>query len=292
MYNSQKFLLITSIFGVAVFSSGALAQSSSMVPNSGAYIGLGFGANTTQFSGQQVQATGISTVTNTATGSLVSGGTASGPPAGVNIGNQGSTSPTIQAGYFQKLQDSNYLWGAKLSYSYMGGATSTANRIRIPQYGTFADGTPFTGNAVASSYQKTINNQISLIPYFGESFERSTIYFGVGPTLSQVNTKVNNLVGFADINGTRTDISGSPQTFSSTQWFFGGAATIGGTYFLDRAWFLDFNYTYSMSQNKTINFNSTFYNPSTPNTFSGSLIGSTMGTSIVQTLGLTINKVF
>jgi hypothetical protein len=33
-----------------------------MVPASGTYIGLGFGASSTQFNGQQVQATGISTV--------------------------------------------------------------------------------------------------------------------------------------------------------------------------------------------------------------------------------------
>ncbi len=33
-----------------------------MVPASGAYIGLGFDASSTQFNGQQVQATGISTV--------------------------------------------------------------------------------------------------------------------------------------------------------------------------------------------------------------------------------------
>lgn len=292
MNKSQKIVLLASMVAAGVFSSQAFAQSSSMVPNSRAYLGLGFGANTTQYSGQEAQATGISTVTNTASGKVVSNGTAGGPPVGINVGNQSSISPTIQAGYFQKLKDSSYLWGAKLSYSYMGGNTSTADNIRIPQYGAFANGTPFTGNAIASSYQKTINNQISFIPYFGQSFERSTVYFGVGPTISQVNTKINNLVGFADINGTRTDISGSPQSFSSTQWVFGGAATIGGTYFLDKAWFMDFSYTYSMSQNKTNNYYSTFYNPGTPNTYSGSLIGSITGTSTVQTLGLTINKLF
>lgn len=292
MNKSQKIVLLTSVLGLTAISSQSMAQSMSIVPNSGAYVGVGFGANTTQYSGQQVQATGISTVTNTASGKVVSSGTAGGPPVGIDIGNQSSFSPNIQAGYFQKLQDSSYLWGAKLAYSYMGGNTSTNNFIRIPQYGTYANGTPFTGNAIASSYQKTINNQISFIPYFGQSFERSTIYFGVGPTLSQVNTKINNLVGFADINGTRTDISGSPQSFSSTQWLWGGAATLGGTYFLDKAWFLDFSYTYSMSQNKTNNYYSTFYNPATPNTYSGSLIGSSTGTSTVQTLGLTLNKVF
>lgn len=292
MNKSQKIVLLTSILSAAALPTHAIAQSTSIVPNSGAYLGLGFGANTTQYSGQQVQATGISTVTNTASGRVVSSGTAGGPPVGIDMGNQSSIAPTIQAGYFQKFKDSSYLWGAKFSYSYMGGSTTTTSGIRIPQYGAYENGTPFTGNAIANSYQKTINNQISFIPYIGQSFERSTVYFGVGPTISQVNTKINNLVGFADINGVRTDISGSPQSFSSTQWVFGGAATLGGTYFLDKSWFLDFSYTYSMSQNKTNNYYSTFYNPATPNTYSGSLIGSSTGTSTVQALGLTLNKVF
>jgi hypothetical protein len=266
--------------------------STSFVPNSGAYIGLGFGANSTQFNGQQLEATGISTVTNTSTGAPVSAGTAGGPPVGIGMDAVNSISPTIQAGYFQKLQDSSYLWGFKFAYSYMGGATSTNNYIRVPQYGAYENGTPFTGNAIASSYQKTIQNQISLIPYFGQSFERGTIYFGVGPTLSQVNTKINNLVGFADLNGVRTDISGVAQNFSSTDWVYGGAAMLGGTYFIDRTWFLDFTYTYAMTQNKTSNYFSTFYNPSSPNTYSGSLIGSSTGTATTQTIGLTLNKLF
>ena len=182
--------------------------------------------------------------------------------------------------------------GAKFSYSYMGGSSATTNRILIPQYGTYPSGASFTGNAVAASYQKTIKNQISLIPYFGQSFDRSTIYFGVGPTLSQANTKIDNLIGFADLNGVRTDVSGTPQNFSATQWVYGGAAMLGGTYFLDKAWFLDFSYTYAMTQNKTSNYYSTFDNPGTTTSYKGSLIGSSTGTASIQTVGLTINKLF
>lgn len=274
------------------FFSNVQAESISLVPTSGAYVGLGFGANSTQFNSQRLEATGISTVTKTSDGSPVSSGTAGGPPIGVEMSETNSIAPSIQAGYFQKFQDSSYLWGAKFSYSYLGGSTSTTDRIVIPQFGTYSDGTPFTGNAIASSYQKTIKNQISLIPYFGQSFERGTIYFGAGPTLSQVETEINNLVGFADLNGNKTDISGAPQNFSDTKWVIGGTAMLGGTYFLDNSWFLDFNYSYSMTENKTSNYNSTFNNPGDPNTFSGSLIGSSTGTVTVQTLSLTINKMF
>ena len=275
-------------------ASLATAQTSSttLVPNSGVHFGLGLNLNSTAFKGQELEATGISDVTNTSTGAFVNAGTAGGPPVGIDMANANGVSPTLQLGYFQKLKDSNYLWGIKFSYSYLGGTTATNDYIRVPQYGSYSNGTPFTGNAIASSYQKTINHQFALIPYVGQAFDRGTIYAGVGPTVSQVSTKINNLVGFADINGNRTDISGTPQNFSASQWVWGGAVMLGGTYYLDKSWFLDFSYTYSMTQNKTASYNSTFYNPSSPNTYSGSLIGSSTGTATVQSVTLTINKVF
>lgn len=280
-----KFLAIA----ISAYSSISSAQSVavSLVPSSGSYVGLGFGANSTQFNGQTIQATGISTVMPGGTT-----GNAGGPPVDINFSSTKAIVPAIQAGYFQKLQNSSYLWGAKLSYMYMGGSTSTKNRILIPQYGTYPNGSSFTGNAVAQSFQKTIKHQISIIPYFGKSFERTTIYFGAGPTLSQANSKINNLIGFADINGDRTDVSGTPQNFSDTQWVFGGTAMLGGTYFFDKSWFMDFSYSYSMTQNKTSNYFSTFNNPGTPYSYSGSLIGSSTGTATIQTLGLTINRLF
>lgn len=275
-------------------ASLATAQTSSttLVPNAGVHFGLGLNLNSTAFKGQELEATGISDVTNTSTGAFVNAGTAGGPPVGIDMANANGVSPTLQLGYFQKLKDSNYLWGIKFSYSYLGGTTATNDYIRVPQYGSYSNGTPFTGNAIASSYQKTINHQFALIPYFGQAFDRGTIYAGIGPTFSQVSTKINNLVGFADINGNRTDISGTPQNFSASQWVWGGAVMLGGTYYLDKSWFLDFSYTYSMTQNKTASYNSTFYNPSSPNTYSGSLIGSSTGTATVQSVTLTINKVF
>lgn len=276
------------------FATTVSAQSSpsSLVPNSGFYMGLGVGLNSTRYNGQMLEATGTSDVTNTATGAFVSSGTAGGPAVGIDMNTAFGASPTIQGGYFEKFKDSSYLWGVKFSYGYLGGTSSTNYLIRVPQYGSYSNGTPFTGNAIANSYQKSINHQFSLIPYFGQSFEKGTVYVGVGPTLSQVDTKINNLVGFADINGTRTDISGTPQNFSASQWLWGGAMVLGGTYYFDKSWFLDLSYTISMTQNKTASYYSTFNNPSTPNTYSGSLIGSSTGTATTQSIMLTINKVF
>ena len=284
-------LLIPSLANYPLLAS-AQTDSSSLVPTSGAYLGLGFNANSMQFNGQDVTATGTSVVTNTSTLAPVSSGTAGGPAVGIDINTVNAYSPSIQAGYFEKFQNSSYLWGAKFTYSYLGGNTATNDFIRIPQYGEYANGNLFTGNAIASSYQKTIKHQMSFIPYLGQAFEKSTVYFGAGPTLSQVNTKINNLVGFADLNGDRTDISGVAQNFADTKWVLGAVAMLGGTYYLNESLFLDLNYSYSMTQNKTSNYYSTFHNVSSPNTYDGELIGSSTGTATVQSVGISINKLF
>jgi hypothetical protein len=44
-----------------------------------------------------------------------------------------------------------------------------------------------------------------------------------------------------NVIGRPEDISGRPQDFSSTDWVFGGAVTIGETYLVDESWFIDLN---------------------------------------------------
>lgn len=282
-------LLIPNLFSYALLAS-AETVSSSLVPASGAYLGLGFNANSTQFNDQDVTATGTSVVTDS-NGDPISSGQAGGPAVGIDMNTINAYSPSIQAGYFEKFQNSSYLWGAKFTYSYLGGSTATNDFIRIPQFGAFGN-TSFTGNAIASSYQKTIKHQMSLVPYIGQAFDKGTVYLGAGPTLSQINTKINNLVGFADLNGNRTDISGTAQNFADTQWVLGATAMIGGTYYLDKSLFLDLNYSYSMTRNKTSHYYSTFHNVSSPYTYDGELIGSSTGTATVQSVGISINKLF
>ena len=208
-------MLLTSLTSHTLLAY-AQAESVSLVPNAGAYLGLGFNANSTQFNDQDVTATGTSVVTNTSTGAAVSSGTAGGPAVGIDMNNVNAYSPSIQAGYFEKVKDSNYLWGAKFSYSYLGGSTATNDFIRIPQYGAYANGTPFTGNAIASSYQKTIKHQMSFIPYLGQAFEKSTVYFGAGPTLLGYTFKARldtgGLVPFINLEEEgKFDLSGAGQ---------------------------------------------------------------------------------
>jgi opacity protein-like surface antigen len=276
------------ILMVAVsFSGPAFAQA---VPKKAFYIGLGGGANVTNFSDQSITAIGVSNASNTTTGAHVASGSAGGPPINLGLDSDTSFSPVVQAGYFQQIMDTRWLWGAKFSYSYVH-SKSTSNAFLIPQFGSFG-ATAFTGNAVARSFQAGVDHQLAFIPYVGYLFDRSYIYLGVGPTMSRVKTRIDDLIGFADINGSRTDISGTAQTFTSGGWIVGGAVTIGTTYFLDQSWFLDFNYTYGATAKKTASYYSTFLNvnPNNNTTYNGSLIGNSVGSSSTQSFAVTINK--
>jgi opacity protein-like surface antigen len=182
------------------------------------------------------------------------------------------------------------MWGAKLTYNYMN-TSSTRENFLIPQFGDYDD-VEFTGNAVVQSMEVSLSHQFALIPYLGREFERGFFYAGMGPTLSKVDTDVTNLIGFADVLGRPTDISGRPQDFSSSDWVFGGAAVIGGTFFVDESWFVDVNYTFARTMDYTADYKSTFVNPGPPLTFIGDLIGKAEGSFTSHTFAMSINRAF
>jgi opacity protein-like surface antigen len=140
------------------------------------------------------------------------------------------------------------------------------------------------------SFKTNVTHQLAFIPFIGKSFDRSMIYVGAGPTLSLVRTTLNGLIGFADINGARTDVLGSPVNFSSTNWVYGGAATVGASYFLSQSWFIDVNYT----GNNTSSFSDPFTNSNGTNgsTTVGTMVGTSAGKLITQGITATINKTF
>jgi hypothetical protein len=275
----------------------ALAQAESTapgVPSSAWYAGLGASYNSVDFGTQNVFAVGTSNVYRD--GSLASTGSAAGP-ANIHMNSQSTFAPAVQGGYFQHFAGSNWLWGAKFSYAHLG-TTSTIKIALLPQTGSFTDTgsttpVPFTGNAVVRPFQTIIEHQMALMPFIGHSFEQSFVYLGAGPTLSETRTNVSNLVGFADINGKRTDVSGAPISFTDSGWIHGGAAVIGATYFFDPSWFLDLRYAYSMTRNHTSNFSGSFTNPDNPGSIiTGTLVGSSSGKVITQGVAVTINKAF
>lgn len=284
----SRVLLKSVAVAAAVCAAGQAGAQS--VPNSAFFAGVGVGGNATNFSSQSIAATGTSTVYNTASGAKESSGSAGGPPINVTPDSANSFIPSAQLGYFQHFSGTPWLWGGKLTYAYTN-ASSTTGALRIPQYGSFGT-TPFTGNAIARSFEASVNQRFALVPYVGYSFDKIYVYAGAGPTWSQIGTKVNDLVGFADIDGKHTDISGAPQSFSSSKWVFGGTAVVGLTYFFNASWFLDANYSFVATQSSDANYSSTFVNVSNPSTYTGSLIGSSTGSSTSQSFIIAVNRAF
>jgi hypothetical protein len=269
------------------------AQSSHTIPKAGLFIGLGGSYNTVGFGTQDIYAIGTSSVYQG--GTLSSTGSAEGP-AQVYLNSESGLGFSMQGGYFQKFPGGDWLWGAKFAYSYLG-ATSTVRNALLPQAGSFtAVGSttpvPFTGNAVVRSYQNQIVQQLAFVPLVGRSFEKSFLYIGAGPTLSQVRTDLNGVIGFADINGVRTDVSGTPIDLSSSGWVYGGTAMVGATYFFDQSWFLDVSYSVAMTANQTSYYFSPFTNPNGTNgsTVIGTLVGNSSGRVVTQGITVTLNK--
>jgi hypothetical protein len=276
----------------------AQAETGSLIPRSAVYVGLGGSYNTINFANQSTYGKGTSyqpwSISDPFGGPVT--GSAAGS-TGVNLPTQSQVTPSVQVGFFTHFADSKWMWGGKLSYSYLSSSSAKKNQL-IPQSGGFyQDGiyTPFNGNYVVRSYEQAINHQFTLIPIVGRSFERSQVYFGIGPTYSQTKTSINNITGFADIIGIPTSVTGigNGSYYSSAQWVFGGAALVGLTYFLDQKWFLDFSYSATMTKNNMTSWGGPWANTRTDG---ASLTGTNQGTSsgkiMNQALSIMLNKAF
>ena len=290
------------LFGLG-FCVSALAQTpeaqtpvaqSPVVPRTSFYVGLGGSYNSIDWGTQDVFAKGTSQTFQN--GTLSATGIAAGPGT-VDMPTESQFAPSVQAGYFRHFANGPWLWGARFSYSYLN-TKSTVENVTVPQVGTFTEvatnkTTQFIGVAVAKSYQTRLQHQLQLIPFIGHSFEKGFVYLGVGPTWSRTQTNIKSLIGFAELNGTPTDVSGAPQDFSGAGWVFGGAGTVGGTYFLDHSWFLNIAYTYAWTKDQKFNYFSSFTNSGNGNeSFAGTLTGSSSGKVSAQGVTVSINVAF
>jgi hypothetical protein len=296
-------LLSFGIAGPVVAQSQPFEDAPFFVPDYALFVSFGGSFNSVNFGDQDVIAIGTSVLSQD--GDIIATGSAFPPdnaPGGtpIEMDTEVNLAPSVQAGYFEHIGSSDWLWGAKFTYDYLG-TTSNFRRPIFPQVGTFTEGTddpvPFTGNAVALSTQTELVQQIALRPFIGHSFERGFVYFGGGPTVSQERISILQLVGFADINGNRGDISGAPQDFSDTGWVWGGSAEVGVTYFFDRSWFLDCSYVLGFTGKHAFDFSSTFSSTFTEAdgselTQAGTLVGSSTWNAISQGIGFRIGKAF
>ena len=230
-----------------ILNTNSNKAASTLVPKSALSFGLGGNLNYGVYGTQYVYAVGNGTFFDDR-GNTLATGYAQGSNK-IGMSNQVRIAPSAQIKYFQYLDNSNFLFGANYAYSYLHSRSSTPN-ITVPQWGssTIGDGRLINlfgldgkqisalGNAYASSYQVSINHQMQFTPFVGYGFSKGFFYIGGGPSLSQVQTNVLNLIGFAQMRGQPTDQSGVAQNFSGNHWIFGGAATAGFTYFLTSNW--------------------------------------------------------
>ncbi|MFI4919097.1 MAG: hypothetical protein ACHP65_06040 [Legionellales bacterium] len=262
-------------------------------PSSGVFVGLGGSYNSVKLDQYLDPLIGTTNIYNGAT--LVASGTANGPAIPFHM-TQSTFAPEAQLGYFKHFSGMDWLWGAKFAYKYVA-ITATDSDLVSPQLGTLtpvtAQGIGFTGRATIESVQTQVSHELDLIPFIGHSFKNSHIYLGVGPSVFDTQTHLDNVTGYADVDSTHADVSGAPTNFSSAKWMWGGVAQIGITYFVEPTWFVDINYTYAMTPHNKTNYSAPFSGTLTNGyTKEGTLLGTSTQYVAVQALGISINKVF
>lgn len=273
---------------------GAQAQQAQLagggVPQKGFFVGAGGSLNFSTFPDQDVFGQGLSKIYSGDT--LVARGEAGGSTS-PDLSAQTDIAPMAQLGYFERFAGSNWLWGAKFTYNYLN-ASATQDNFLIPQAGYYTGDVSgvLQGNVYAHSYTMTATNQFALVPFVGYTFDKSFLYLGAGPTLTRIKSELNGLIGFASLFGDHLDLTGAPQSFSSTNWVWGGTVSTGVTYFFATDWFIDLNYTYTMSTTKTNRFAAPFSTLNDGYTFTGLALGTYSGTVDVQAVMVSINKVF
>ncbi len=107
------------------------------------------------------------------------------PKSAFFVASESNFIPMVQTGYFRHFGESNWLWGAKFSYSYLGTTSSVQNLI-IPQFGTSTNPnlSSFTGFSVTKSYSVSIYNETNFFSFIGRSFGKTFVYLGGGLSLS------------------------------------------------------------------------------------------------------------
>lgn len=292
----KKGLLLGAILliGTTCFANDMPVSESSLMQN-GFFIGVGTNYNSINLE-QNSWGRGISNI-QTSTG-IVSNGVAQGN--GVPFHNLTNTfAPDAQAGYFTHIGCSDYLFGVKFTYQYLG-ATATNTNLYIPQLGetTSSTGTtsPLFGYVNGTSIQVSINHELNLLAFVGRSYGNFYYYIGAGPSVFNLKSRNYYSIGYADIDGVTINVTGLVSYSSPSIWAWGGSAQFGAAYFFSPTWFIDASYTYAVTGNNTTHHQQGFLNSSavgsTHYTTSGMLFTRNTMSVNSQSVTVTINKLF
>lgn len=259
----------------------------------GFFAGIGGSYNSIKLH-QDVEAAGTANIYSG--GTLIAFGQAGGP-ANPFIETHTTFAPTVQLGYFNDRPDSNWIFGAKSTYRYLG-QTFSQDGINVPQYGSFTNlgpappNTTFTGHVIINSVQTSIDHQVDLLPFIGYSFNDSYIYLGAGPTLFGTTSSVYQATGYADLNGTHYSITGTSSSFNNSKWMIGGAVQTGLVYHLGDSWFVDMSYEFVATGASTNKNSGPFSTQVSGYTDTGTLYVNTTQRLTVQSLNFSLNFAF
>lgn len=278
---------LTSILGFAEDVCTEVYQES------GFFVGLGGSYHSVQLK-QDYSAQGTGNVFDD-TGTLFATGEAGGP--GAPFTEIVTTfAPEAQVGYCGYFGCCCSFWGVKFLYQYLD-TTSIDTLLDTPQAGILdpvgASPLAFTGNVITKSSQVKVDHKMALFAFLGMQLDCFKVYLGAGPSIFYAKSNIYQAFGFANLDGIPRDATGTPVSFSSSDWVWGGAAQVGFSYILQPCWFLDFNYTYSISANFCNDYSAPFETTSVLGfTDIGTLFVETKGQIRDQSWSITINRSF
>lgn len=254
MKNQWIACFVPYLLSVSVTAFAQMESLQDFIPQSGFYIGLGGCYNSAKLD-QYPSASGISNVYLSNT--LIASGEAGGPAVPFHQTNT-SFAPFAQIGYSTPFCCNELIGGLKLFYQYLGSTVTNAN-LNAQPVDSFTNtaaapaSTSFIGNAVVQSAQTTVHHQWALVGFVGRRLMKGQVYLGLGPSLMRAHLNMLRAIGYVDVNGTHTDVTGLSTNFYNEKSLLGVISQIGMSHSLSPTLFLDINYSFSISGKYSFN---------------------------------------
>ncbi len=224
---------------------------------------------------------------------MVASGSAGGPAPAFQSTLE-TFAPLVQVNYLQNIADTDWAWGTKFTYKYLGLSFTDSNIIS-PQAGTLtstgASSDTFTGHAVANSELVSVDHELGFLGYLAHSFDRGRIYFGGGPVIFSTQTHIYDFTGYADVNGTHFDVTGTPITLGNSLWMWGGTLQLGMMYYVRPLCYIDISYDVIITGRYTQSFSTPFSSESGGFTTTGVANITTAQSITAQSLNLSQPRV-
>jgi hypothetical protein len=257
----------------------------------GPFLSLGGSYNSVRIS----QGLTGTTTSNVAIGSTL---VASGPSGSASPTFQDTLqtfAPLAQIGYLQNIGGTDWAWGTKFTYKYLGSTFTDPNPIS-PQASTLtptgASPDTFTGHVTASSELIEIDHQLALLPFVAHSFDRGRIYFGAGPVVFSTQTHLYDVTGYTDINGVHSDVTGSPVDLAASTWMWGAIGELGITYYVRPACYAELSYDAIITGSYSKQYSTPFTSQSGGFTTTGTANISAVQHLTAQSLNFTLVRLF